>query len=111
MYSKIETFNKVKKHLLNQKERAMNSHGACSYFNDSGLKCAVGCLIPESLYESTIEGICIEDIIKNTDHFKCNKELEKHDIELLKELQYIHDETPIEIWDYHLMILEEKIAT
>ncbi len=43
-----EVFTKVKDHLLKQNKAAVNAgYGACAYLAPDGLKCAVGCLIPD----------------------------------------------------------------
>jgi hypothetical protein len=49
-----ETFDKVCVHLLTQLQKSvfLDSNGsmACAYRGPNGLKCAVGCLIPDELY-------------------------------------------------------------
>jgi len=50
-----EVFTKVVTHLLNQGERAETSEGGCLYRTPSGLKCAVGCLIPDDKYRPGME--------------------------------------------------------
>lgn len=52
-----ELFDTVATHLLTQKKRATNTHG-CAYRGENGLKCAVGCLIPDSKYDPELEGSC-----------------------------------------------------
>jgi hypothetical protein len=52
-------FNKVAKHLLKQKERSvgsLNGRDRCLYRGPNGLKCAVGCLIPNKMYSPDMEG-------------------------------------------------------
>lgn len=53
--SKQEIFDTVARHLLTQKKACQNDGGACRY-RAGDLKCAVGALIPDDLYTSTIEG-------------------------------------------------------
>lgn len=50
-----EVFNKVVRHLLTQKQKARVGT-TCMYKTPEGLKCAVGCLIPDELYSQDIEG-------------------------------------------------------
>ena len=45
-----ETFDKVATHLLTQDEQSMDAGGGCQY-RYHGLACAVGCLIPDQVYE------------------------------------------------------------
>jgi hypothetical protein len=42
------TYNKVRDHLLAQGERSMDDE-VCAYRSPDGLRCAVGCLIPDNL--------------------------------------------------------------
>lgn len=52
-------FNTIRTHLLTQNKKARTVAGRCKYRTDSGLKCAVGCLITDSVYEDVgriIEG-------------------------------------------------------
>ena len=52
-----EVFDTVKAHLLAQNAQAISEFsGSCKYRTSTGLKCAVGCLIPESLYRTGAEG-------------------------------------------------------
>lgn len=53
--TKQEIFDKVAKHLLRQRKQAMDKNGNCQYRTDKGLRCAIGCLIPKRLYDSSIE--------------------------------------------------------
>jgi len=59
---KQEIFNKVVRHLHEQGERALDKSGkVCVYRDGIGkngkvLTCAVGCLIPEGLYDPACEG-------------------------------------------------------
>ena len=50
-----QIFNKVAKHLLKQGRRARDGNG-CAYRGENGTKCAVGCLIPDALYDDRLEG-------------------------------------------------------
>lgn len=52
-----EIFDKVATHLLTQNEKAVNSTGGCVYRTGKGLKCAVGCLISDDLYDPSLEGL------------------------------------------------------
>jgi hypothetical protein len=56
---KQEVFEKVSRHLFEQGEPSMGSIGvlknACLYRNPKGLKCAIGCLIPDDKYKDSLE--------------------------------------------------------
>lgn len=59
--TKQEIFEKVVIHLRNQGRRATGkSHpmaaSKCKYRTSDGLKCGIGCLIPDELYDPSFEG-------------------------------------------------------
>jgi hypothetical protein len=43
---------------------AVTPYPRCSYRTTDGAKCAVGCLIPDDLYDPRIEGKSIEGVLK-----------------------------------------------
>ena len=52
-----QIFNKVATHLLKQNKRSIDKGtDVCLYRGPNGTKCAVGVLIPDSLYLKTMEG-------------------------------------------------------
>ncbi len=56
-----EVYDKVKTHLLTQGKRAVvedhpNVYPEGVYRTAAGLKCAIGCLIPDELYNPDLEG-------------------------------------------------------
>lgn len=63
-------FDKVVTHLRKQGRKAqrmakpfgMQPVMACSYRDDDGLKCAVGCLIPDKFYTVDMEGATVRDL-------------------------------------------------
>lgn len=55
MKSMQETFDKVVRHLLTQKEVSRRGEGGCAYRGEDGLMCAVGCLIPDENYSDVLE--------------------------------------------------------
>lgn len=55
---KQEIFDTVVTHLFTQRKQAMDKRtDACVYRARGGLKCAVGCLIPDKLYHRCLEGM------------------------------------------------------
>lgn len=50
-----EIFDKVKSHLLSQGKKSFQGI-SCAYRGDDGLKCAIGCLISDENYSSSLEG-------------------------------------------------------
>tara|TARA_R110002124_G_scaffold6031_3_gene37043 strand:- start:29 stop:376 length:348 start_codon:yes stop_codon:yes gene_type:complete len=95
-------FYNVQKHLLKQNKQARNEVGSCQYRNDSGLSCAVGCLIPDQMYRShaNIEGSGVSDLppdvltpIIGVQYAKAREKLD-----LLGGLQHIHDNDQPSAW-------------
>jgi hypothetical protein len=54
--TKKEIFLKVREHLRTQGEPALNEDDQCAYRSTNGKMCAIGCLIPDELYDPKIEG-------------------------------------------------------
>ena len=96
-----EIYTKVRDHLLTQMKKSQGllqreDHGeymTCLYYGPDGLKCAVGALIPENMYNPRMEGEGVDtDIIKNAlDYSEEQKRL-------LQELQCVHDEHDPDEW-------------
>lgn len=85
MYSEQETFNLVWEGMRSQGFKpAQDDQGKCKY-RINGLKCAVGHLIPDKLYRPGMEGTGVIDL-----HF-AEIGLEKHNCNLLIDLQGAHD--------------------
>jgi len=63
--SRQEMFNTVSEHLLTQGEKAFDVAGTCVYRGAKGMSCAVGCLIPDSLYEPLMDGRSPEDTVED----------------------------------------------
>ncbi len=87
-----EVLDIVTKHLFAQGERAVDGY-YCTYFNkDTGRKCAVGCLIPEELYASEMEGLGVDELCHGEDILPVGKYLvDNFDLGFLEALQGIHD--------------------
>lgn len=116
-----EIFDKVVNHLREQGCRSSRpgSRAFCSYRGENGLKCAIGCLIPDNLYHPKLEGRSILSIIKICDEIKDSPihvtaknilnyigyvdktDEEKHKTKLLLiDLQQIHDCCIVSHWEY-----------
>ena len=96
-----EIFNKVEKHLLKQNKQSIRI-GSCKYRTDSGLSCAVGCLIPDQMYRahaniefSVVSGLPSDVLtpIIGVHYAKARRKLD-----LLGGLQYIHDAYQPSAW-------------
>ena len=94
-----EIFTKVKNHLLTQNRRAMQRL-VCRYRTDEGLKCAIGCLIPDNLYTAKIEFITVNVLCAGgVEGFDYLKQFDKY---FLRRLQVIHDNVDVENWESEL---------
>lgn len=54
--TKQEIYDTVCAHLAQQKRRAFEN-GSCRYRTSDGLKCAIGCLIPDDLYDPRMDSV------------------------------------------------------
>ena len=100
-----EAYNTVRKHLLKQDKKCLKDTGMCMYRNDSGLKCALGALIPNYMYNAEMEGGAIQKLFKKFPVLR--KHLEDVDIGMLMCLQSVHDNDPIHRWDDSLNDIAE----
>ena len=80
-----EVFDHVCEHLAQQKRRAVDDAGSCVYRAEDGLKCAIGCFIPDNKYAKLMEGKAIH-ILELEGRFNSNL-----DIVFLSQLQVAHD--------------------
>lgn len=109
LHEKIqEMYNRVKYHLLTQNQKATVSkyNATCAYRTETGLKCAIGALIPEDKYLPGMErlgSVRCNDLVKKV-------LIEEFDLSGLSEddqavfmgrasrLQSIHDGLACETW-------------
>lgn len=113
-----EVFNKVYTHLLTQMEPCKSTSLACimdeegnpiaecAYRGPNGLKCAIGCLIPDSLYSRSMENNSIKHLIDTNLSIKNLFSSASED--LLIHLQFIHDEYSVESWKSSLEELAQE---
>lgn len=81
-------FNIAGLHLLKQGKRSENEGASlCMYRGPEGTMCAVGCLIPDELYDQKMEGSDPYYLVNLFDLFKIE------DAGFLKSLQKIHDKS------------------
>lgn len=103
-----EIFDTVAKHLLTQNARSVGSYfetGGCRYRGPNGLKCAVGCLIPDELYDPEMEGHGSTFLVMNY------PELGFHGVSrLLSHLQSIHDHDDVKWWPEGLRSLAAEFG-
>ena len=110
-----EIFTKVARHLLAQgqrSERYLDDDGepGCAYRGTDGLKCAVGCLIPDELYHQSIEGCTVAgDVVQSVlREAGIRAGYGERTDSLLYELQNIHDYYEPCSWEYYLKIVAKN---
>lgn len=109
--TKQEVFDKVARHLLTQRAKAVSTlytfSPKCAYRSPDGLSCAIGCLIPDSLYTSTLEGTPVgggSGILLLTVLRQANVSVDNYaDVSFLSDLQGVHDLCPVEAWKDQLL--------
>jgi hypothetical protein len=98
-YSLQEVFNFVAGHLLWQQHKSKRRGAGCAYYGENGSRCAVGCLIPEDLYPLVKEGEGVTELCQRI-NVPCWVTFNKPTrvIELLEELQQLHDHKRPDEW-------------
>jgi len=102
-------FNKVEKHLLKQNAKSIDSNDECQYRTDDGLKCAVGCLMSDAVYQYEFEGESVrnESVAEAlTPIVGVNEEKREIKLGLLYQMQLVHDDSPVEAWKHDLAQLK-----
>lgn len=104
--TKQEIFDKVAVHLLAQGKPSKNAYGDCMYRGvDPGSACAIGCLIPDELYDPKMEDVRVRE------NPRVRRALSDIGVDirsegvlsLLASLQDLHDEIPPEYWGQQLI--------
>lgn len=110
LLNKQQVFDKVASHLLAQKLTSSKSNlvgGTCLYRGPNGTKCAVGCLIPDDLYDAKMEGTAVPTSpdfspMYNVIGKVLTQVVEGDTFPLLAALQLLHDTIAPEFWDVEL---------
>lgn len=103
-----EVFDLVANHLFTQGRPARQDDGRCRYRMESGLRCAIGALIPDELYKEEFEGAGAYRLIGNLYALEI-ADWREHK-ELLDLLQNIHDEcSQTTVGAFNLIALEARL--
>ena len=85
-----EIFKRIAEHLRTQGRPAYaEDNWSCRYRAESGLSCAVGCLIPDELYNPRFEGKAAPAVINSL--YKSGLADWREHTNLLEALQELHD--------------------
>lgn len=91
-----EIFDKIVSHLRTQNAVSVRSDGGCAYRSGDGeKKCAVGCLIPDDVYDPRMEGFMASVVVRD---YKELAHLRGHQ-DLLESMQMIHDHVSLDRWE------------
>jgi len=110
-----ELFNRVKTHLLNQGAKAEtdeSTHGIkmCQYHAESGLKCAVGCLITDEVYRPSMEGVDLTDRELWDALLDSGIDMGGKTLSILQKLQNVHDSNDPSAWSRAIDTVEMVLA-
>lgn len=119
-------YNTVRDHLMKQGRRALNGI-TCAYRGEAGRTCAVGCLIPDALYDPTMEGHGAVSVLDRSPELVAHLGIAAvheapgpsaasfgvpgpptQDVELLRDLQSVHDQMPVPEWPTRLAVVAQK---
>jgi hypothetical protein len=117
MLSAREIYERVSAHLLTQRAVSEDENGTCRLRGDGGRKCAIGSLIHDDLYCCDIEGAGIAyyrhardgallRALYASDVDICNGQI----VDLLTELEELHDNTHVDEWPHLLAALGQRHA-
>jgi hypothetical protein len=104
-----DVFRLVREHMRGMPRPAISDEYVGMYRTPDRLKCPIGALIPDELYNPEYEGIGVEVLLRKlgaVDLF--GKEIGKGIDELLVDIQDIHDGVNPERWMEELDCLEER---
>lgn len=108
-----EIFDRVVSALREQGEPCVNEHRNCVYRNSDGLKCAAGHLIPDDKYDPSFENTAVGSFSDNNEYNKVTQlffdmDYNNDNIELVSQLQSIHDEYDFYTWEDQWRKLAER---
>ena len=105
--NKQEIFDTVVNHLRTQGRKSIDNNGYCKYRSAQGLKCAIGCLIPDDQYSPIMENKSPSAVSRKlTDNALSDVFYENRD--LLSSLQAIHDHYEVREWEIQLELVADK---
>lgn len=117
MLSPKDIYERVSTHLLTQLAVSEDDNGSCRLRSPEGRKCAIGSLLRDDLYEPGLEGVGISYYRHAPDgkllRVLYASNVNAYDpgiIELLIELELVHDDADVEEWPHLLAALGKRHA-
>ena len=115
-----EIFDKVLVHLREQGKRATLEKAGCAYRGDKGAMCAIGCLIPDHLYDPRIENRTIDSIniesgldVFHDILFRAGLHGDAKRYLLLSHLQHAHDFAlghSLDVWELEMQRIADQYS-
>jgi hypothetical protein len=108
--TKREVFDRVREHLLSQMKQSIDEEGDCKYRGPDGLKCAIGCLIPDDVYTQELEG-WLGFLVSDVGFVIDGQPVHRYQHEaygMLVDLQSLHDDMHPSKWKDFLDFLEKQ---
>ena len=117
MLSPKDIYQRVSEHLLTQRAVSEDDNGSCRLRSPEGRKCAIGSLVCDDVYEPELEGVGISYYRHAQDGkllqalFASNvNAYDPNIIDLLIELEEVHDYADIDEWPELLAALGKRHA-
>ncbi len=106
-----QAYNDIKIHLLTQMEKSMGDV-SCMYRSESGLSCAVGCLIPDSKIKRLMEGRSASNLVgrfQELHEFILFDDVSINEsINFISSMQKIHDNYNVHVWEHQLSLVAKE---
>jgi len=117
MLTARDIYERVSNHLLAQRAVSEDENGSCRLRSGNGRKCAIGSLIADELYRPEFEGIGISyyrhakdgSLLRALYASEVNA-YDPHIVELLIELEEVHDDFNVDEWPQLLARVGERHA-
>ena len=106
--NKQEIFSKIVTHLLRQNAKSMDEEEHCMYRGSNGTMCAVGCLIPDELYNEGMEGQLVGGLLAENLKLQSLLNLDAVGENLLIRCQAVHDNYAPKDWKKLLKEIAEE---
>jgi hypothetical protein len=117
MLTRKNIYDSVTAHLLGQGAVSEDENGSCRLRSPGGRKCAIGSLLKDEHYRPSFEGIGISyyrnardgDLLRAL--YACEVDAYRADvIDLLMELEEVHDDAPVDDWPELLAAIGRRHA-
>jgi hypothetical protein len=108
-----EAFTTIVTHLAKQAKKALSvgdgSASYCMYRSPEGLKCALGCLIPDDLYEPAMDsGMGMQASLLLDRYPALKKVLSDVDVQMLGDMQFLHDSCIVSEWGTDARVMADR---